>query len=257
MRTLSIDLNLKHAYLLSGFLLLITLMVFQHARAEDNPFATNYYPQNNAGLVSMQAQVEPQMFRGTKQVDDNTSMLENGFDLMGSSSFDTGETSPDLALTHAKTIKADQVLLYAKQMTSESNASKMQKMREMAKENGGKVSEKVLANSGKRFKYTATYWAKLPPPLLGVHIVKLNAVNNGEATPEKGLKLIAVIKDSPAAKAELMRGDVLMTIGEMKLDKPDDLFEAVAQYQGQTVAVTYEREQVPMTANVALNSRKQ
>lgn len=223
--------------------------------ADTNPFTENYYAQNQAGLTSMQAQPDTQMLRGTKQSDDNTSMLENGFDLMGSSSFDADEVSPDLALAHAKQIKADQVLIYMKQLTSETNASKIQKMREMAKENDGKVSEKALSKSGKRFKYSATYWAKLPPPRLGVHIVKLNAINNGESMPEKGLKLIAVIKESPAAKAELMRGDVLLSIGESKLEKPEDLFKAVADYQGQTVEVNYERDQVPMKTMVSINRR--
>lgn len=244
----------RERYVRFWFGLLVLLFVGQ-ACAETNPFEENYYAQNQASLTSMQTQPETQMLRGTKQADDNTSMLENGFDLMGSSSFDADEVSPDLALAHAKVIKADQVLLYVKQLTSETNASKIQKMREMAKENDGKVSEKALSKSGKRYKYAATYWAKLPPPLLGVHIVKLNAINNGESMPEKGLKLIAVIKESPAANAALMRGDVLLSIGENELEKPDDLFKAVAQYQGQTVEINYERDQVPMKTMVSINRR--
>jgi len=75
-----------------------------------------------------------------------------------------------------------------------------------------------------------------------------------EAVP--GLKIIAVIKESPAAKAGIARGDTVLKIGDMALAEADDLFAAVKKYAGQTVAVELERKGVPTKVSVAINARK-
>jgi S1-C subfamily serine protease len=100
-------------------------------------------------------------------------------------------------------------------------------------------------------------------PLLGVHIIKLKK-NTNETTEDgtaeiqalPGLKIIAVIKESPAAKAGIARGDTVMKIGDMALTEADDLFAAVKKYAGQTVAVELERKGVPTKVSVAINARK-
>lgn len=228
--------------------------------AETNPYAENYHEQNQYHLASMQAKPEPALLNGDMQDKDNVSMLENGFDLMGIASFDVSDgpdvITPELALAHARAIKADQVLLYHRQVAEGTKSARLQAMKEMAKQNAGKVSEKTLKQGASSlYRYTATYWAKLPQPLLGVHVVKLNAVNQGESLPEKGLKLIAVIHDSPAEQAALKRGDVLLTLANTKLEKPEDLSKLVAKHQGQTVEISYERDGVAYTTQATIAKR--
>jgi C-terminal processing protease CtpA/Prc len=65
-----------------------------------------------------------------------------------------------------------------------------------------------------------------------------------------------VIKDSPAAKATITKGDSLLKIGEIDLVKPEDLFAAVKRYEGQTVSVELQRGDEDIKTTVALNSRK-
>jgi len=99
----------------------------------------------------------------------------------------------------------------------------------------------------------------LPTPLLGVHVIKLvkaASAENDQAKPEPGLKILAVIKDSPAAKANIVKGDSLLKIGELSLDKPDDLFAAVKRYAGQTVAMELQHNGELVKVSVALNARR-
>lgn len=250
------------AFMLFSLLGLGSILAINQAHAADvNLFEKSYKAQNNGTLVSMQANPDTKMYVSNHKDEDNITMLESGYDLMGASAFEAGDVSADLALQHAKSIKADTVLVYSKYGSAKTASSKIQMIKEAAKKNNGEIDQKDLEQETE-YNYYASYWAKLPMPLLGVHVIKLKAVPNEDdadktaSKDDKGLKIIAVIKDSPAAKANLVKGDMLLKIGDVDLVKPDDLFVAVKRYAGQTVAVTLKRDEADVNTTVALNSRK-
>ncbi len=235
------------------------LMATKLLAAEENLYEKNYKAQNAGGLASMQASPDTKILVSNHKDEDNISMLENGFDMMGSSGFDSGNVLPELALQHAKAIKADTVLVYKKYGSAKTPVSRMQLIKEAAKKGGGEVEAKELesAEEAPQYKYYASYWAKLPAPLLGVHIIKL-AMRDEETDKvieKKGLKVLAVIKDSPAAKAGLVRGDILHKLADTELNKPEELSPLVRKFQGQNVAIEYEREGNKAIANAQINSR--
>lgn len=225
----------------------------QVSLAVENLFEKNYTPQKNGGLQSLQASPDTKMYVSNHKTDDNISMLEDGYDMMGSSDFEAGSVSPNDALIFAKSIKADTVLVYTKYASKQSALSKIDAIKQAAKTTG-ELDESVLKQDEEQFKYFASYWAKLPPPLLGVHVIKLKPVGEG-AKPEDGLKVLAVIKESPAAKASIQRGDVLLKIGDIVLEKPEQLSMAAKQYQGQQVSISYLREGEALTTTATLNKR--
>lgn len=252
--------NLTVGFMLIGLLAVGTLLVAGGLQAaETNPYAKNYKAQNISQLKSLEENPDTKMFVSNHKEDDNISMLENGYDMMGSSGFEAGDVPADLALQHGKNIKADTVLVYSKYGSAKTAESKMQAIKDALKKKG-EVTEQDLGAEPTVYQYYASYWAKLPMPLLGVHIIKLKqkSVAESEAAilEQKGLKIIAVIKDSPAAKAAITKGDVLLKIGEMDLVKPDDLFAAVKRYEGKTVSVELQRGDEDIKTSVALNSRK-
>jgi len=241
---------------LSLSLALFVLINMAHA-AEENPYAANYKEQNTSNLKSLNASPDTKLFVSNHKDDDNITMLEDGYDMIGSSGFSATEAAPDLALQHAKAIKADTVLIYKKYESAKTASSKVQLIKEAAKK-GEDIDPNDLVEEPTQYYFYASYWAKLPMPLLGVHIIKLKKSTNEddtEAQAEPGLRVIAVIKDSPAAKAGIARGDTVMKIGDMALVNADDLFAAVKKYAGQTVAVALERKGVPAEVSVAINSR--
>lgn len=241
-----------------------TLLVTVQLHAADanavkqNLYAKNYKEQNGYQLKSQSANPDTKMYVSNHKEDDNISMLEDGYDMMGSTGFKETDAPVDDALQHGRDIKADTVLVYRKYGSAKTSSSKIELIKEAAK-NGGEVDEKDMVEGPTEYQYYASYWAKPPMPLFGVHVIKLVKAASDESEvkiKEKGLKIIAVIKGSPAAKATILKGDTLVKIGDIELVKADDLFEAVKRYAGQSVAIKLQRGGYEVNTTVALNSRK-
>ena len=247
-------------WMLASLLTVGALFMATKLLAAENLYEKNYKAQNMANLASLQANPDTKMYVSNHKEDDNISMLENGYDMMGTTGFDAGEVSPDLALQHAKAIKADTVLVYSKYGSAMTGASKVGIYREAAKKSGGVIDEKDLVEDNVQYKYYASYWAKLPTPMLGVHIIKLvkpsdEEDENAKKDEIKGLKILAVIKGSPAEVAGLKRGDSLLKINETELNKPEELSGVVRKLQGKKVLIAYERDGQPATADATINQR--
>ncbi len=237
----------------------IGLVLFTHQlyAAEQNPYEQNYKKQNAGDLRSLQPVPDTKMFVGNHKNEDNITMLEDGYDLMGTSGFSAREAASGLALQHAKSIKADIVMVYQKYESAQTASSKLQLIKEAAKK-GGEIDPNDLEEGPTQYQYHASYWAKLPMPLFGVHVIKLKQESANEAAPKElpGLKVIAVIKASPAYNMGLVRGDAILKLGDVTLNSADDLFAAVKRYAGQKVAVELQRGDEVMTQFVQLNARK-
>lgn len=229
----------------------------QTVHAEENLFAKNYKEQNNSNLKSMQVNPDTKMYVSNHYDEDNISMLEDGYDMMGSSGFEAGSIKPDMALEHARSIKADVVLVYSKYASKKSSLSKLELIKEAAKTTGEIDPESLNSQDDEQYKYYASYWAKLPMPLLGLHVIKLSHKDKdtGKSIEEDGLKVLAVIKQSPAFKAGLKRGDVLLKMGAMDLQTPAQLSQAAMKYAGKQVEISYKREEESKTTNATLNGR--
>ena len=223
--------------------------------AKENLYQKKYVAQNNSQLKSLSSKPETKLEQGKDKAEDNTRMLENGYDLMGSSDFISSFISTDLATEFGKEIGADTVLVYESNVPVSTTLVSLD-----GTDEGEKVANE--ANNANALSlqaiHAATYWAKLPKPLLGVHIIKLVPAVDKEGTSMaqevKGLTVIAVIKESPAANAKVLKGDNIIKIGEMVLDKPDDLFAAVKRYKGKTVPVELQRNDGFVVVSVTLGS---
>jgi membrane-associated protease RseP (regulator of RpoE activity) len=229
----------------------------QTVHAEENLFAKNYKEQNNGNLKSMQVNPDTKMYVSNHYDEDNISMLEDGYDMIGSSGFEAGSIKPDMALEHARSIKADVVLVYSKYASKKSSLSKLELIKEAAKTTGEIDPESLNSQDDEQYKYYASYWAKLPMPLLGLHVIKLSHKDKdtGKSVEEDGLKVLAVIKQSPAFKAGLKRGDVLLKMGAMDLQTPAQLSQAAMKYAGKQVEISYKRDEESKTTNATLNNR--
>lgn len=224
------------------------------AIAEENLYEKNYRPQNEYNLKSTNVNPDTKMYVSNHYDEDNISMLEDGYDMMGSSGFTAGSIDPDLALTHAKSIKADVVLVYSKPGSKRPGLSKLELIREAANASG-EVDAELLKDDTEQFRYYASYWAKLPMPSLGLHVIKLKHKNKetNEVNIVEGLKVIAVINQSPAAKAGLERGDVLLKIQDIAMNTPAELSQVVSQHRGKQVTILFKRGEGTVSTETVLN----
>ncbi len=251
------------AAMLLNFLLTISVIWFlppvhaaEKVLVKSNLFEENYYEQNGRNLKSMKPAPETVLELGQKEEADKIRMLESGYDMIGASEFVSGKIDADLARVYGKKIGADIVLVYDKPTAFTTNMVNFD-----GTEEGNKAIQEANDANLKNMQtiHLASYWAKIPMPLLGVHIIKLvkAAPQQNEANlVEPGLKILAVVKDSPAAKANIVAGDILLKIGEVELDSQEDLFAAVRRYQGQSVDVLLHRAEADVKTTATLNSSK-
>lgn len=225
-----------------------------------NPYEANYYAQHT-GAVTVSGNT-PTVLVGKDKEADNITMLEQGFDLLGSSSFQAGDVPPSLLSEHAKRIGAEQALVYVSKVSEKTAASRARELREIAKKNGGSVDDAdIKTTAGTQYDYLATYWFKLPTPLLGLHVIKLKA-GQGHADQEeaalleKGLKVVAVIHDSPAHVAGLQRGDVILSVADTAVEQAEMLSKTVVAHQGETVKIAYVRNGMALQTTALLNTRR-
>jgi C-terminal processing protease CtpA/Prc len=231
---------------------------------ETNLFQANYLTQSNNNLHSLQKKPDTKIYAGMNKEKDNIKMLEDGYDLMGASSFQGPFVEPNQALQHAQSIGADVVLVYDRKINEMTRSARLKQIHdEMKKENKSdkntviEVSEADLKDKNSKFEFYATYWAKLPEPVLGLHVIKLITKNSDtkETQQERGLKVIAVIKDSPAFKAGIQKADVIIALNEVNTESPEDFSKSILKQQGNKVKIKYARDDEEKQVSVELNRR--
>lgn len=94
---------------------------------------------------------------------------------------------------------------------------------------------------------------------LGVYLTEYDPeLDFKEEFPDYGLKVYQVIKDSPAAEAGLQDGDIILQVGDKKLDNIDELEEILAKYQaGDSLTFIYLREGKTLKTKVKLDEKIQ
>lgn len=218
----------------------------------DNPYASNYVSRMPAPAA--QGEAGPRIFRGTDKDADYLRLLEQGYDLLGYSSFEAGDVAPERLVEQASALHADLALVYTQRIGRVPASVKLDQAKAAARplKGGAAPPATVSGEQPKFYEYYAAYWTKLPAPLLGVHVRRDGKL----AKDARGLEVIAVIGDSPAAMAGLRRGDTLLQLGDVDLREPEALVEAARRYAGQRVAAVLDRDGSAVTAMVQLNARR-
>lgn len=96
-------------------------------------------------------------------------------------------------------------------------------------------------------------------PRLGVQVHELDndLAPYFKVEPKSGALILEVTKDSPAAKAGLRAGDVITKVGDEIVRDPDDLIEALNEFEeGDKVAITYVRQGKTATLEAELEQAK-
>lgn len=218
-----------------------------NGEAAENPFAESFVKRDLPGAAWQHDPQGPKVYRGEDQVDDYQRMLENGYDMLGYSEFlAPANVPPSLLEQHARSIDADVALVYTRLAGEVPVSVQVQQLREEARK--GKTPNVTAADEKDSYKYFASYWAKLLPPLLGVHVT-----GPAEDSETDGLRVIAVINDSPADKAGIQDGDILKQLGEVTLKSPSALSQAARDYAGQTVEAQVQRGQNISRIPIQLN----
>lgn len=198
--------------------------------AEDNPYTQHYVARQLHGVKLSPGGQEPTIYKGVNETDDYQRMLNDGYEMLGYSSFETTDVPPSRAVSQAAKVKADAVIVYTKLIAAPTAAMRLQQIKEQSKSQG------TSAGKGEVYSYFATYWGKLAPPALGVHVMQ---PSKNDTKP--GLTVLAVISGSPAAQAGVAVGDVLLNLAGEPIASAQALQQIAHRHAGQEVALVLRR----------------
>lgn len=184
----------------------------------------------------------------------------------------------DNALTQAKAVQAELVLVYSKYtgtrsgvmpLTLPDTQTSTTTLSGSAYGSGGYGSFYGTANtttygsktmympySVDRYDCLATYWIKMKPPIFGVYVRDLTPEIRQSIGSNKGLLVNAVVKNSPAFRADILKGDILRKIGDVELYDPASFREIVAKFAGQKVMVDILRDGKELQKEIQLEQRR-
>ncbi len=232
-----------------------------------NPYA-KYYNDfiNGADLTKIESvklsDRDPVILQGNDPVADRIRMIELGYLAIGSSSFNSGERSKSELIDFAKSIRAEKVILYTNYSHTNSGVMPLEVPRidsysttfsgNTYNFNAGNVNFSGAASTTyigsetiyipyneHRYDYLAVYMVKLDLAKIdfGADVMPLTPAAKEKIGSNKGIVVTAVVENTPAYDADILRGDIITHIGGLRVNNMEDYFKIKRKVRGQTVNV--------------------
>lgn len=221
---------------------------------------------------------DPRLIRGGTPEEDYVRMLEDGFSLIGFSSFNGAEVNERGAVDQAKKVHASIVIVYAKYsgtvsgvmpITTPDNRISTTNLSGTAYGSSGGFANysgvattttygtqtNFIPYSVNRSDYFASYWIKNKPPIFGIHIKPMTQEVIQKIGTNKGVLVNAVIKGSAAFDVDILRGDVLSKIGDAYVYDGESFQRAVRANEGMEISVLLYRDGKELRKSVKLRNR--
>lgn len=238
---------------------------------------------------------EPRLFRGDDPEKDIQRMLEEGYWMVGYSSFYyPGDVDASKAIIQAKRVHASVVLFSSKYKdtvsgvapktvpkTEISTTSLQGSAQSYGNSSGcigiygcGSVSGTTNTDingmattttrsqetvyvpyKADRYDYLATYWVKIKPRILGVITLDLSPEIRQKIGSNKGVIVSVIIKGSPAFVSDILKDDILKRIGEKEILDTKSFQDILEQYAGKKVEIFLIREGKEIRKELQLNER--
>ena len=248
-----------------------------------NPFV-KFYQDRTGGIDLTRSPLvhlptsEPKLFQGSDPKGEHQRMLENGYKLVGFSSFNGATINIRNALPQAKTVHAEMVLVYSKYTGTDSGVlpftlpDTQTSTTTLSGSTYGSRGYGTFSGTARtttygsqtvyvpynvdRYDCLATYWIKIKPPILGVYVQDLAPEIRQSIGSNKGILVTAVIKNSPAFRADILKGDVLRRVGHVDLYDPKGFAEIIARFEGQKVIFEILRDGKEFQKEIQLDQRR-
>ncbi len=224
----------KYILLVSG--------LFLGACASAGPYAKFYKGVDiTTTTCAVVSQEKPKLIHGFDPQDGETTMLEDGYGMVGYSSFYQIESSSYGRLASSFfAILSKQSYLSSPGTTVNMNGALVQAKKVHA---AIVLVYKINHLNSDKVDYVATYWIKLKPPVFGaITLVQEEMPPEMRQKIQKGILVFAVVKNSPAFRADIVKGDIILKIGDVELYDKKSFNEAISKYSGQTTIVEMQRD---------------
>jgi len=119
----------------------------------------------------------------------------------------------------------------------------------------GTVSTQMVPMTVDSYSYDATFWRKAVPPTLGVQGQPLPDDLRQSLQRNAGMVVTLVNDGSPAFRANILVGDVIIAFNDDQVESPQQEQELLDKYSGQKVEVTFIRKGETRKVTVQFNQR--
>jgi len=263
--------------------ILCAVLAIMFAACATDPFSKYYTDRTGGFNLTTSARVilptsDPKIFQGSNPDSDLVRLMEDGYSLVGYSSWNGGTIGNGGAIKRAKEIHASVIVIYSKYrgtlegsipLVLPNTQTSTTSMNGTVFGSGGNSSffgTATTTTSGsstinipysqQRFDYFVSYWIKLKSPILGTILRPLSPELRAKIQSNKGALVIGVVKGSPAFEADIVPGDILKSIGDVDIIEVADYRRALGKYAGQIAVITVFRGGGDVTKNIQLNANE-
>ena len=210
-------------------------------------------------------------------------MVEDGYGMIGYSSFTGPKFDENQAINQAKQVKASVVVVYSKYFDTKTGmrplvlpdvktsvSSGQATAYGSAFGSGGYASGSATAYgtgttttygtktiytpySIDRFEQGATYWVKTKGQITGIFPRDLPPEIRQKIGSNKGVLVLAVVKQSPAFSADILRGDIIKKVNNIEITDIKHYFQVMVSNANKKVTITVLRDGKEIVKEVKLN----
>lgn len=184
-----------------------------------------------------------------------------GYEAIGHSSFYGPSIDDSYAISFGKTIGAELILLNKtdKDRIQEEVPTLVPIVSTTNTKYGSVNSTTLVGSSSKvgvdRINYdTGYFWKIKRQPVFGAALRDFTPDERKVFGSNKGMKVSVVIKGSPAYKADVLKDDVILRVGDATVDSQADYEAALKQYMGTEVTFVLNRAGKEIAGKARLNS---
>jgi len=234
-----------------------------------NPYEKYYSDKTGGPEIARASGVKvfsepPRLLQGTDPNADFQAMVGEGYAMLGYSAFNGKEFPTDLALEQARKIGATRVIVYHKYTETEHGATAVSvptfgtaitrtpSLGTISSTAVGSTTA-VVPTSMRRYEQSASYWAPIPPGVLGVSARDLNPEERAKLQSNKGVRVIGVVKRSPAFQADILKDDIIKTVAGSEVDDLQGFRAQLKAHAGQRVVLTIIRGDQAISKSVQLS----
>lgn len=221
----------------------------------------------------------PELISGGKESQDRERMQQDGYVLLGYSSFNAKSVNQERAKFQGQKVGAGRVLVYSQYAYTDSDVAAIPGYTPGQQSTtytqgkiigpGGNTSVSGVStsySSGQyytsyfpytysRFDFLATYWVKRRYQVLGVIVNELPSSVQANIKRNSGILVTVVVKGSPAFQADIVPGDVIVGISGEKVDNVEDFHSVLARHAGEKSDIDMIRDKVATKISVQLNKK--
>jgi|TARA_B100000315_G_scaffold121526_1_gene111339 hypothetical protein len=247
-------------------LLLIATILFIWSCAASNPY-TRFYKSRLEENKTVQdypnfiiSSEGPKIYSTSDMEGDIIKLKKKNYQMIGYSSFNAGSVNSNQAITQAKLVGAEIVLIsykYTNTVSGNIPLTLPDTETSTTKHSGSiggdsyygtsktTISTKKTYNipyNTRRYDYGAVYFVKSKPLILGISFEPIPDEIRKLIKRNRGVYVTLVVDDSPAYYADLVNGDIIISIEGEEINKLQDLYSLLKKHSGNRTKFSIIRE---------------